>query len=45
MSKLHPDRIKLGSMTTSQRDALSSPATGTVIFNSTTNLVQVWNGS
>ena len=45
MSKLHPDRIELGSMTTSQRDALSSPATGTVIFNSTTNLVQVWNGS
>ena len=45
MSKLHPDRVELGSMTTTQRDALSSPAAGTVIFNSTTNVAQVWTGS
>ena len=45
MSKLHADRVELGSMTTTQRDALSSPAAGTVIYNSTTNVAQVWNGS
>ena len=45
MSKLHPNRVELGSMTTTQRDALSSPAAGTVIYNSTTNVAQVWNGA
>ena len=32
------------SMTTSQRDAISSPATGLVIFNNETNQPEVWNG-
>ena len=40
-----PNRVELGSMTTTQRDALSSPAAGTVIYNSTTNVAQVWNGA
>ena len=32
-------------MTTSQRNAISSPATGSVIYNSTTNLLNHYNGS
>ena len=45
MSKLHPDRVELGSMTTTQRDALSSPSAGTVIYNSTTKVAEMWNGT
>ena len=45
MSKLHPDRVELGSMTTTQRNALSSPAAGTVIYNSTTKVAEMWNGT
>ena len=33
MSKLHPDRVELGSMTTTERNALSSPPAGTVVYN------------
>jgi hypothetical protein len=32
-------------MTTSQRDAITSPTTGLVVFNSTTNKMNVYNGS
>ena len=45
MSKLHPDRVELGSLPTTQRDALSSPPAGTVIYNSTDSIVQHWNGT
>ena len=45
MSKLHPDRVELGSLTTTQRDALSSPPAGTVIYNSTDKIIQHWNGT
>ena len=45
MSKLHPDRVELGSLTTTQRDALSSPPAGTVVYNSTLGIVQHWDGS
>ena len=45
MSKLHPDRVELGSLTTTQRNALSGLPAGTVIYNSTDGIVQHWNGS
>jgi Chaperone of endosialidase len=32
-------------MTTAQRDAISSPATGLTVYNSTTNVLNVYNGS
>jgi len=32
-------------MTTTQRDAISTPATGLVIYNTTTNLLNFYNGS
>lgn len=32
-------------LTTTQRDALTSVATGTMIYNSTINVLQMWNGS
>jgi hypothetical protein len=32
-------------MTTTQRDAIASPATGLMIYNSTDNLVQAYNGT
>ena len=32
-------------MTTTERDAISSPATGLVIYNTTTNLLNFYNGS
>ena len=32
-------------MTTAQRDAIASPAAGLIIFNTTTNSVQLYNGS
>ena len=45
MSKLRSNRVELGSMTTTQRNALSGQAAGTVIYNSTDKIVQHWNGS
>ena len=45
MSKLHPDRVELGSLTTTQRDALSVSPAGTVVYNSTLGIVQHWDGS
>ena len=39
MSKLNANGVELGSLTTSQRDALSAVA-GEVIYNSTTGTVQ-----
>jgi collagen type I alpha len=38
-------RFGMGTFTTAQRDALTSTATGTVIWNSTTSTAQVFNGS
>ena len=32
-------------MTTAQRNAISSPATGSVVYNTTTNLLNHYNGS
>lgn len=32
-------------MTTAQRDAISSPATGLIIFNTNTNIINVYNGT
>ena len=37
--------VELGSMTTATRNAGVSTATGTIIYNSTNSVVQVWNGS
>ena len=45
MSKLHSNRVELGTITTTQRDALSSPPAGTIIFNSTEATPQIWDGS
>jgi len=45
MSKLNANSVEMGSLTTAQRDALSSVATGTVIFNSTTGVGQVYTGT
>ena len=44
MAKLNANGVELGSLTTSQRDALSAVA-GEVIFNSTDNVAEVYNGS
>ena len=41
MSKLHSNRVEMGSMTTTQRDALSSPSAGTIIYNSTLGKGQI----
>jgi len=32
-------------MTTTQRDAIASPATGLIIYNTTTNKINYWNGT
>ncbi len=45
MSKLHGNRIEVGTITTTDRDNLSSPPAGTVIWNSSTGTSQVYNGS
>lgn len=39
------EKLKLPSYTTTQRDAIASPETGTLIFNSTDDQVQVFNGT
>ena len=44
MSQLHSNRIEVGTLTTTQRDALSGQAAGTVIYN-TDGIVQHWDGS
>ena len=45
MSKLHSNRVEMGTMTTTQRDALSSPSAGTIIYNSSLNKGQMYDGS
>ena len=45
MSKLHSNRIELGALSESQRNNLSSPPAGTVIYNTTTNIVEHYNGT
>ena len=45
MSKLHSNRVEMGTMTTTQRDALSSPSAGTIIYNSTLGKGQMYTGS
>ena len=45
MSKLHSNRVEMGTMTTTQRDALSSPPAGTIIYNSTVSRGQMYDGS
>jgi len=45
MSKLNANSVEMGSLTTAQRDALSSVATGTVIFNTTTATGQIYDGT
>ena len=37
--------VGLQKLTTAQRDAISSPATGLVIYNTTTNLLNVYDGT
>src|SRR5688500_9331210 len=37
--------ILIPRMTTSERDAIGTPATGLMIFNTTTNSFNYWNGS
>lgn len=32
-------------LTTTQRDAIASPRTGTIIYNTTTNKINFYNGS
>ena len=44
MSKLNANSVELGSLTTSQRDALSAVA-GEVIYNSTTGSLQAYSGT
>jgi len=45
MSKLNANSVEMGSLTTTQRNALSSVATGTVIYNSTTATGQIYDGT
>jgi len=45
MSKLNANSVEMGSLTTAQRDALSSVATGTIILNTTVNEFQIYTGS
>ena len=45
MSKLHSNRVEMGTMTTSQRDALSNPPAGTIIYNSSLSKGQMYDGS
>ena len=37
--------FNLPSVTTAERDAISSPATGRMVYNSTDGAVEVWNGT
>jgi len=45
MSKLNANSVELGSLTTTQRNALSSVATGTIIYNTTTKAVEAYDGT
>ncbi len=45
MSTLHSNNIEIGSMTSTQRDAMSSPPAGTMIYNTTDKIVQHYNGT
>ena len=43
--KFSPEGMTVASITTTVRNAISSPATGTLIYNSTTGTYQIYNGS
>lgn len=45
MSKLNANSVELGSLTTTQRNALTGVSAGTVIYNSTDGAVQGYNGT
>ena len=45
MSKLHPDRVEMGSMSQTTRDNLSSPPAGTIIYNTTSKKGQMYDGT
>lgn len=45
MSRLEANLVYLGTLTTAQRDALSSVSAGSIIFNSSLGKVQAWGGS
>ena len=42
MSKLHDNRVEIGQLTTTQRDALGSVPNGTVIYNTSANELQFY---
>ena len=42
MSKLHDNRVEIGQLTTTQRDALGSVPNGTVVFNTSLNELQFY---
>jgi len=45
MSKLNANSVEFGSLTTTQRNALTGVAVGTMIYNSTTLSIEAWSGS
>ena len=45
MSKLNANSVELGTLTTAQRDALTSVSSGTLIYNSTDKVVESYNGT
>lgn len=45
MSKLNANSVELGSLTTAQRDALTSVSSGTLIYNTTSGAVEAYNGT
>lgn len=44
-AKVSPDGVELPSLTTAQRDAISTPVAGLMIFNSTTSKLNFYTGS
>lgn len=44
-AKVSPDGVELPSLTTAQRDAVSAPTAGLIIFNSTTSKLNFYTGS
>jgi len=44
-TRLNANNIEMGSVTTAQRDAISSPPTGATVYNTTTESVEVFNGT
>ena len=45
MAKLNANSVELGSLTTTQRNALTSVSTGTVIYNTSNSQIEVWDGN